>query len=330
LQCIGLDVPASFTVSYTPLTNNISFGTSTFSFEAMSLLETREAAVPYYCWAAYGDEVAWVVSVNNGLFTFNDTVYKFRGPATVLFYDDCESIDNWSGSSAWGVSNEVFYAGNGSITESPNGNYSLFMNDYLELNQEIDLSNYGYAFLSLKMRYAIENTHDYCQIQVSNDGGSSWHPLCTKHSRVGSDDQDEGQPVYTGIVSDWLTDKASLNNYLGQTIKIRFHFWSDQSNNLDGFYFDEFYVIGFDNNMLGSPEPFGNAFSVFPNPATGSISIEAHEQGKIMISDMSGRLVYEAQIGQGTHTIDVSGWMPGMYSCRLLGSKTLIDKILKL
>ncbi len=330
LQCIGLDVPANFTVTFTPLTNNISFGTSNFIFEAMSLLETREAAVPYFCWAAYGDEVAWVVSVNNGLFTFNDTVYKFRGPATVLFYDDCETMNNWSGSSAWGVSNEVFYAGNASITESPDGNYSLFMNDYLELNQEIDLSNYGYAFLSMKMRYAIENTHDYCQIQVSNDGGSSWYPLCTKHSRVGSDDQDEGQPVYTGIVSDWLTDKASLNNYLGQTIKIRFHFWSDQSNNLDGFYFDEFYVIGFDNAMLANAMPVADAISLYPNPSTGHISIDAHETGKIIISDMSGRLMYEALLENGTHRIDVGEWARGMYFCRFLGTKLLTEKILKL
>lgn len=329
IECVGLDTPSNFTINYVPLSGNISFQATNLPFANMSLLEKREGSIPYTISAAYGDEVAFVVEGNNGLYTFRDTIYKYYGPATMLFYDDCETMNHWEGDD-WDVTNSVYFSGNGSITESPEGNYSLFQTSEIETVETIDLYNMGYAFLTFKTRYAIENTHDYCQISVSNDNGNNWQPLCTKHARVGSDDQDEGQPVYTGIKTAWFTDKASLNDYLGQQIKIRIRFVADQSNNNDGIYFDEFKVIGCDTSLLAIHTMASGELTMYPNPAGETCCFETSDTGHYTVHDLSGRLVGEGFYSAGRNCIATAEWKPGIYVIQFTGAKNYCEKILRM
>jgi hypothetical protein len=71
--------------------------------------------------------------------------------------------------------------------------------------------------------YATESGYDYCQPQISTDGGTSWADLVTH---------------YSGASSGWGARDISLASYSG-SVMIRFHFTSDTSQNGEGWYVDD-------------------------------------------------------------------------------------------
>jgi len=329
VECVGLDTPSNFTLTFIPLSGNISFQNNTQVFDNMTLLEKRSGQIAYTLDAAYGDLISYIVAGNNGIYTFSDTVTKTYGPVTTLFYDDCETMEQWSGDD-FGISNSVFYAGSGSITESPDGNYELFQNSEIVTNDNINLENISVAVLTFKVRFDIENTHDYCEIFVSADNGENWQPLCTKLSRVGSDDQDEGQPVYTGIKTIWQTDEVDLQDYLGESIKIKIKFVSDQSITHDGIYFDEIYVLGIDTTALRSGIIANSSVTVHPNPAQSGFLVHSGcDQGIISSYNAEAKQIYQSVIAKGDTWIPAEQWESGLYFYRFTGCENASGKLIK-
>ncbi len=88
-------------------------------------------------------------------------------------------------------------------------------------------------------------------------------------------------------------------------------------------------IDAFNNNLaLRDLRPLGtwsnqevavnNTLSVFPNPASSSVSVELNENSKIEIIDITGKLVYSANNAQaGMHTIDVNAFAKGTYAIRI-------------
>ncbi len=67
-----------------------------------------------------------------------------------------------------------------------------------------------------------------------------------------------------------------------------------------------------DDTSIDDPEPL--RLSLYPNPASTTLSIEANKpMDEIRIVDMTGRVVYEQQAGDDMHTINVSGLLDGIY-----------------
>ena len=86
--------------------------------------------------------------------------------------------------------------------------------------QEIDLTTANAAIVSFYAKWEIEADYDYCQFQVSTDGGSSWNGQCALHTVEGSSTfwngsaQPDGEPVWEGA-SDWVYEEVNLSDYLG-------------------------------------------------------------------------------------------------------------------
>lgn len=88
-------------------------------------------------------------------------------------------------------------------------------------------------------------------------------------------------------------------------------------------------IDAFNNNLaLRDLRPLGtwsnqevavnNTLSVFPNPASSSISVELNENSKIEIIDITGKLVYSSNNAQaGMHSIDVNAFAKGTYAIRI-------------
>ena len=51
--------------------------------------------------------------------------------------------------------------------------------------------------------------------------------------------------VYDGNQYEWVNEVIDLSDYLGDEILIRFKLYTDQYLRQDGFYFDEFKILGF-------------------------------------------------------------------------------------
>ncbi|MBL7681891.1 MAG: T9SS type A sorting domain-containing protein [Flavipsychrobacter sp.] len=85
-------------------------------------------------------------------------------------------------------------------------------------------------------------------------------------------------------------------------------------------------VIRLENsNVLGVKETVVSdlSFSVYPNPATKTISLNLNSQAKepfaVTMSDMNGRIVYSGSTSELVHTIDVSHYTKGIYQIVVSG-----------
>lgn len=244
LQRLGLEDPSNFTVSILPITNITTVG-SPNSHNSMTLLQQDIDSISYTLDANIqpGDEIKYVISVDNGQYLSNDTVTKIYGQAQIVFSDNANSLSNWT-NSGWATTSSAYYSASSSITDSPNGNYSNNQDKSIELTNGVDLNNAVAASVSFYAKWEIEADWDWVQFEISTDGGSTWIPQCGNYTNLGVSDQGaaDGEPLYDGFQTTWIKEEIDLTDYLGQTIKARFRLVSDGGVTEDGFYYDDFEI----------------------------------------------------------------------------------------
>jgi immune inhibitor A len=114
----------------------------------------------------------------------------------------------------------------------------------------------GTNTLSFQGRWHIETCWDYAYVQVSSDGGATWTNLNTSASTaLNENGQNEGFGI-TGVsgqphVCDdlsgtpaWQNVTADLTPWAGQTIELRFRYWTDPFVNGEGFAADDIAITG--------------------------------------------------------------------------------------
>jgi PKD repeat protein len=150
---------------------------------------------------------------------------------------------NWTGS--WNATSNTYYSASQSYADSPSGNYGNNTNKTYTYVPTIDLTNATEAGVSFYAKWAIESNYDFCQFQVSTDGGTTWIGQCGNYTVPGVSGgvQPVNKPLYEGTQPDWVLEEINLSDYLGQVIKIRFQLRSDGGAVLDGFYFDDFKIL---------------------------------------------------------------------------------------
>jgi len=200
--------------------------------------------------------------------------------ATPTFFDDFESgLAAWTG--AWATTTSESYSPSTSMTDSPGGNYGDNDNTIIALQSSVDLSDATTGLLSFWHRYDTESGYDYCYVDVSTDGGSSW-------SQVAS---------YDGYLGDWTEVQIDLASYIGTSgFKVRFRLDSDGYITRDGWYVDDVTIssdmpdTGVDDvavlplSVSNYPNPFNPKTTVrFQLPAAGAVSV--------VVYDAAGRVV---------------------------------------
>ena len=63
----------------------------------------------------------------------------------------------------------------------------------------------------------------------------------------------------------------------------------------------------------------GTAFTLYPNPASTTVTVEADKPAEVAILDVSGRQVMHTTVGAGTTTVDISRLAQGVYFVRFNG-----------
>jgi len=279
----------------------------------------------------YGDVIKYILKTEYLGWTRNDTITKKYGALTTQVVENGTSAVNWTGN--WTTTTSDFVSSPRSFTDGT-GNYSNNTNKTTEFNQTIDLTNVTDAGVSFYAKWEIEADYDYCQFQVSTDGGNNWIGQCGNYTVAGSNVngtvQPTGDPVYEGFQTTWVLEEISLSDYIGQTINVRFQLESDAGAREDGFYFDDF-TIAYNIDDAGLDE-FSIDAKVFPNPVSNELTISTSKPmnaGIIQLIDQNGRVVLQKNIeGTSNHfVIQTAQLSNGIYSVFVSGENELAQPV---
>ncbi|PLX10919.1 MAG: hypothetical protein C0594_04250, partial [Marinilabiliales bacterium] len=314
IQCLGIDTPATFTVSLEGINGELLPG-NLKTYSNMQHLEVIADSLEYEIDPSvlYGSVLDIIVKVDNGEFVFTDTLHKPYGPVQVPVYEPGNDMQNWT-STSWGISTTEYYSASGSFTDSPSGNYSMFSSNSISLDQTVDLSNAQFAQLSFYAKWDISAGYDFAQLHASIDGGSTWIPVCGKYTKIGGD----GEPIYEGTQDNWVKEEIDLVDFIGETVQFKFTMDCSFIFTADGFYFDEFKIETIDDSVVGKDcRDISNSDVVlYPNPAVNKVIIDYQGSYDIQIDDVSGKTLYK-----GSHikrsSIDVDNWREGIYFVRI-------------
>ncbi len=239
---IGLRGNGNFTVRIIPVSDNIKSVGRAKNYTNVqkgnvikdSTIITLEETV------GIGDTIEYQIQVDSGLHTHTITVNKNIGELTTIIDNKADTFNEYIVGDGWKINPWFYKSAPGSIRNT----VKSFSNQdsSIELAKEIDLTKAFYATVEFNViwvdryNYNISNTHT--QFEVSTDNGVSWTPQCGKYTRI----NEANEPYYGGFPYGWVLEEINLNDYLGETIKIRFQFMRDEIANVGSFSFDDLKV----------------------------------------------------------------------------------------
>jgi hypothetical protein len=285
--------------------------------------------------AVIGDNMQFVCTVKQeGVVASRDTFYITVGNIETLFSDNAETgTTNWTKSGTgtlWDTTYISFWKGAHCFTDSRWGNSKNSTTNYFALNNSINLTGKTNPRIEFAAKWATESGYDYARIQVSSNGGSTWVNLPGRYTKTLS-----GQPSYVGM-NYWVYEQITLNSYIGQTIKIRFNYYTDNGTPGDGFYFDDFRVVDYSANPMGitsNGNEIPNSYALhqnYPNPfnPVTKINFDLPENSfvKLSLFDILGRevsvLINEnLSAGRYTYKLNATNLSSGAYFYKLESAK---------
>jgi len=201
-------------------------------------------------------------------YAYTSTVTYLGKDSPIIFKDDMEASDTptrWSTGSldatAYGTGTNCWEWG--APTSGPDAAYS---GQYLwATNLDGDYPDYSYCYLqspeislpsSAELQinltfwhwYDFEPHYDGGWVEISTDGGQTWQQIDpidgpAYSTNLRGDITYETDRAWTGSSDGWVKSVFNLTAYTGQTIMIRFVFFSDFSITRAGWYIDDVYII---------------------------------------------------------------------------------------
>ncbi len=191
-----------------------------------------------------------ITTYSNGSLMSSDTVTIIIGIPVKVFADTTnDPTELWTitatpSNPKWEATTATYFSDPTSFTDSKNGNYSDNATVTMILTDAIDISGYTNPRLTFWTKFDIEGNWDYGQVDVSTNNGSNWIPLEGEYTEPGVGSfQPTGEPLYDGVVSNWVQEKISLASYLSSEFKIRFQLRTDGGVTRDGWYVDDIGIL---------------------------------------------------------------------------------------
>ena len=153
------------------------------------------------------------------------------------------------------------------------------------------------------------------RLQIRLASGNNWESLCGKYTNAGNvnNGQPEG-PLFDGIQDSWIQEQINLDDYLGQSVRIRFILNSDDASNFDGFYFDDLKLNIPLSTTLSTVSSEIQQFRIFPNPTNSMLNINTNlSDYSIRIYNLMGQQLYSTESNHGIQKITVNDLTTGMY-----------------
>ncbi len=274
--------------------------------------------------ACPGEHIGRIVAtLTAGPFAFDDTVYLAVGDLT--YQDDFESGEGlWSHSGSpdawhltsyrWHSDSTSWYFGSDLTHVYPgNADASLISQDFIAGESNRLAFWFWYDFTT----YGTDGIY----VIVHRNGRPDTLDF------IGSGGALDGEPGALNIVSRWVKWERLLEDvFPGDTLLFEFAFISDDTDEAEGIYVDDFAFTCKQPVQTGidglSADELAKV-AIFPNPATGTLAIrfaEANAQCRVSIYSIEGRLVTRLEKGSGQLSLlwdlrDTSGRRvaPGIY-----------------
>lgn len=277
------------------------------------------------------NQFQYIITSETDNFTSQDTITRYFGNFDIAFKDDSINMLQWEETGDWGKDTDFFTAPF-STSDSPFGNYD---NDAINtlISKSIDLTKASLAFLNFYAKWDIETGFDYMQISASTNG-TTWTPLCGNYTKIGNENQDEGQPIYDGTQLNWVFETIDLSEFLGENIQIRFQMVSDAFVNAGGFKFDELKVeiLKGNPNSIAQNNKLESELSVYPNPSNVEAIVEyafsnKTNNGFIEVVNLLGKKVFSKKIYQneGMISLPMNEISNGIYFIQLISDNKVIQ-----
>ncbi len=114
----------------------------------------------------------------------------------------------------------------------------------MTLSQSFDLSDVETATLSYWVWYDIEENWDYAYVEVSEDEGRTWEILRAPSSVSTDPNGNSFGWAYTGTSGqgpepEWIREEVDLSDYVGQRVKVRFEYITDDAIHHPGLVLDD-------------------------------------------------------------------------------------------
>lgn len=316
---LGLGSNPEYSISIEPVSPEITFvgDAKIYTPEMLSSPVLDSIAFTLSATIPSGTPLLFRYVLDNGITTQYIDVEKIYGQTTSLFFDSCNDINNWE-SSSWDVTENAYVSAPGSITDSPEGNYSNNVNNYILLETELDLSHAIYASATFWAKWDIEAGYDYVEFLASINGGTSWAPIEGMYTHPGGNNQHVGMPLYDGIQSSWVLEQSNLNPFIGEQVQLRFKLHSDTYENGDGFYFDDLEVRMIGNTVGINEANFEEtAVVVWPQPTHTNLTFSIQGDNsiqRIQLYSLQGQKIMDSdEKNQKQVTVNVGYLTPGMY-----------------
>lgn len=332
---LGLDTTGTYELSLSSLDGLSTITNSPKSYSNQSHLDTKTDSflVQVNNGIAEGTSLQFLLTLSNGDFSFYDTIAKVYGEPINLIVEQGNNTNNWSTTNSWNITNQDYYSPSYSFTDSPSGNYSNnSSNNYFEFKEPIILTKATNAFIKYYCKWEIEPGYDYVQILASNDNKANWTPLCGKYTTLGTSDQDNGQPLYDGFQQSWVLEEIDLNDFIGDTVYLKFGLFSDIFVNEDGFYFDDFTVKVIGDTVSPPTSTSINVmdsddWSVYPNPNNGNFIVKSHNQNRANISiyNALGQEIYITS-ALPSNLFEINNLSQGSYILLIKSENSIIRK----
>lgn len=314
LEGLGQQLPADLTVSLIPVSGIATVG-GPVSITNLQIFGTRTDSISYTVDAGLtpGTSVKYLFRIQTPAGVYDsDTVTRIYGQPSVLFQDDFSDLQNWT-TSGWGITSQTSCSGNSAMTDTPTGNYGDNATRIVTLTQPLDLTQSAFAAMSFCAKWDICPGYDYVELAASSDNGATWNALCGKYNQPLS--HNSNRYSYEGLQSNWVNEWIPLDDYLGQSIKIRFKLRSGFaiwiSN--DGFYVDNLFVYANDSSTSAGLNVRSENTVVFPNPAKGNLNVVTGDGKPFLYSVVAadGRCLLQGVCND--ETIPVDALQKGVY-----------------
>ena len=272
-----------------------------------------------------GDEVKFVIELDNGQFLTTDTITKvfIEGESDIAFSTEANEINEWSVDGKWSTTTSSFVSDSSSITDSPNGDYDDNETNIITLVERIDLTLAQQAILTFFAKWEIEAGYDFVQILVSKDG-VNFEALCGDYTKNAVQSEVINEPVYDGVQNEWILERMDLSDYLGEFVTLRLILRSDGYVDGDGFYFDDL-KIEVVNETISNNHNIPHmvaGMEVFPNPFHETFNLKIDLLSKANIINV--RLVNS--LGEVVEKINSQGLSVGKYEM-VIGNSDLPEGV---
>ncbi len=243
LENVGTLAAANVSGVVTAQTAGITMNTDTSAYPDIGIGITQTNDTPFNfavaatvpCGVPLDFQIA--ASTDDGDFVDNFSINTGQpGPLTTVLVDDVE--DGWGdwtpggdGAATWVITDEVAHSPTNAWTESPGTDYVNNADDWVE-SPVYDFSSFDTVVLDFWHMYDTEDGWDFCLIETSSDGGTTWS-VAASYDGYGND-------------THWISETVDLSAALAHESSgmVRFHFTSDSNTIGDGWHIDDLMISG--------------------------------------------------------------------------------------